>query len=193
MAQTIRYLALAGFFGCGIWIGSDKQQVEPYVAAIVAGAAFIALDVKFLSDRTRRNSDRKLFKQFLTTIPSHGSISFLEKHDFAGSFHTERLAQTDAFLHEWNDPEHEFLDPELEKLREELHDYIKEFNKAIAQNTFPVAAGTKQSVPPEWERDRPEQYKQAVAELHDLADEIVKMHRNLVRTARWKLGADEVD
>lgn len=38
-----RVLALLAIVGCGIWIGKSSQEVEPYVTAIGAIAAFLAL------------------------------------------------------------------------------------------------------------------------------------------------------
>jgi len=122
--------------------------------------------------------DGKLFHQFKETLPSNGSIHFIDEQIMAGfSWPRDQLDDLEKFYHEWNDAEHEF------------HDLIGEYLGLIATNTFPANIPDRQTVPPEWETENPKHFFEIVGKLHDSAGNIVKAHQELVRKARFELGA----
>jgi hypothetical protein len=134
--------------------------------------------------------DRENFSKFLKALPSKGSIDFIDKQNMAGfSWPLNSLDDLDRFYYEWNDAEHEFLDNELEQLRTQLHQQIGDYLGQIATNTFPANSPGYQTVPPEWEEKIPKRFFEVVGKLHDSAGNIVKVHQELVRTARLKLSA----
>jgi hypothetical protein len=134
--------------------------------------------------------DGKLFHHFKETLPSNGSIKFIDEQNMAGfSWPSDRLGDLEKFYHEWNDAEHEFRDNELERMRAHLHDLIGDYLGLIATNTFPANNPERQTVPPEWEIENPKNFFEVVGKLHDSAGNIVKAHQELIRKARFKLGA----
>lgn len=134
--------------------------------------------------------DIELFNQFKVVLPSNGSIRFIDEQNMAGfSWPRNNLDDLDNFYYQWNDAEHEFLDNELETLRAHLHDLIGEYLGLIATNTFPANDPNRQTVPPEWEEKNPKLFFEVVGKLHDTAGNIVKAHQELIRKARFKLGA----
>lgn len=147
------------------------------------------LETEFQDAVDRQATDKDLFRRFLTTLPSSGSITFLRDNNFAGfSFRRSRLRDLDTFYHEWHDAEHEFLDGELEQIRKRLHELTAEFLSYLAVNTWPLDGDVESSwVPPEWEDVQPERFRETVDRIHDLAGRIVDVHASLVRMGRAKL------
>lgn len=134
-------------------------------------------------------SDRLLFEKFKSTLPSKGSISFIDEQNMAGfSWPRNSLNQLEVFYHEWDDAEHEFLSNELESLRSKLHRLIGEYLGQIAVNTSPARSPDRQTVPPELELQNPKKFFEIVNSLHKMAGEIVKTHQDLIRAGRRKFG-----
>lgn len=134
-------------------------------------------------------TDRGLFEEFKATLPSKGSISFIDEQNMAGfSWPRENLKQLERFYHEWDDAEHEFLSNELESLRSKLHQLVGDYLGQIAVNTFPANNSDRQTVPPEWELENSKRFFEVVNSLHETAGEIVKTHQDLIRVGRKKLG-----
>lgn len=134
------------------------------------------------SDRSEgpTQSDSDLFEEFKATLPSNGSISFIDEQNMAGfSWPRENLKQLKKFYHEWDDAEHEFLSNELESLRSKLHQLIGNYLDQIAVNTFPADNLERQIVPPEWEIENPKLFFEVVNSLHETAGEIVKTRRSV--------------
>jgi hypothetical protein len=102
------------------------------------------------------------------------------------SFEVDRLDDLYGFLHGWDDAEHEFLDKKLEEKRKRLLKLIAEYSHLIGMNTWRTDLGL-QTVPPEWEGEQPDRFREVVTNLHDKAGEIVSAHQDLVRAARKKL------
>lgn len=143
------------------------------------------------SDRSEvsTHSDIDLFEKFKATLPSKGSISFIDEQNMAGfSWPSENLKQLEEFYHEWDDAEHEFFIKELESLRSKLHQLIGDYLGQIAVNTFPTKNPEKQTVPPEWELENPKRFDEIINSLHKTAGEIVKTHQDLIRVGRRRLG-----
>lgn len=135
------------------------------------------------------DADKDLFEAFKSTLPSKGSISFIDEQNMAGfSWPRKNLEQLEKFYHEWDDAEHEFLSNELESLRLKLHQLIGDYLGQIAVNTFPTNNPDRQTVPSEWELENPKRFFDVVNSLHETAGEIVKTHQDLIRTGRKRLG-----
>ena len=147
------------------------------------------LETEFRDAVDRQAADKDLFRRFLATLPSSGSIAFLRDNNFAGfSFRRSRLKDLDAFYHDWDDAEHEFLDNELEEKRKHLHSLISEFTGYLALNTWPLDTDANSSwVPPDWEHEQPDRFRETVDRIHSLAQRIVDAHSSLVRMGREKL------
>ncbi|HDG9766713.1 hypothetical protein [Acinetobacter nosocomialis] len=136
-----------------------------------------------------RESDLQLFNQFKETLPSKGSISFIDEQNMAGfSWPSSALNQLDDFYHDWGDAEHEFIDTELETIRSKLYELVGNYLGQIAINTFPANTSGRQTVPPEWEETNPKHFFEVVNKLHETAGQIVKTHQDLIRLGRQKLA-----
>lgn len=136
-----------------------------------------------------RPADRELFQALKGTLPSNGSISFINQQNMAGfSWPRHKLDDLRKFYYEWDSAEHEFLDPELEVIREKIHNLIGEYLDNIAINTFPANNPDRQTVPPEWEENDPKHFFDVVQKLHETAGSIVRAHTELIRLARKKLA-----
>ncbi|MBI5901952.1 MAG: hypothetical protein HZB84_00485 [Deltaproteobacteria bacterium] len=134
-------------------------------------------------------TDKALYVKFFETLPSSGSIEFLKTFDMGfGSFETEQLSQLKYFYCNWNKPEYEFLDAELECKRKALREAISKYLDSYSTNVFCTKTDTKRAyVLPEWKETKPDVYRQIIDKLNSLADEVVKAHEDLVRSARLKL------
>ncbi len=187
----LRYLFFLGVVASAIWIGANHTDVEPYVAFVPSLIGYLYWDIYFLRDRSRRNADRKLFDAFLEALPTRGFISFIKEIDIAEHFQSCELDQLRSFCDKWNDPEHEFLDHQMEAKRRRLYDLADAYRKAINVNTFSSRPEGFQGIPREWGHEKPEEYRAIIRELHELADQMVDAHADLVRTGRAKLGSED--
>lgn len=147
---------------------------------ILCFAGFVSLDV--VVSKKQNKHDLELFNQFLNTLPSEGSIRFIDKFDMAGGvFKRSKLDQLYEFYYKWTTPEYKFLNKKLEKLRAELHQKSVNYLNYLSINTWVIKGNSEySSVPPEWEEEKPDRFKEVVGRLHSSAEEIVKLHKELV-------------
>jgi hypothetical protein len=72
-----------------------------------------------------------------------------------------------------------------------LHELADAYGKAINMHTFASRPDGYIGVPKEWRQDKPAEYQAIIRELHELADQVVDAHADLVRTGRAKLGSED--
>ncbi|MFC1528689.1 hypothetical protein ACFL5B_02140, partial [Candidatus Latescibacterota bacterium] len=101
-------------------------------------------------------------------------------------FDPEKLEDLRIFYYQWHDAAHEFRNKKIEEKRKLLWFWIEKYIKSLAANTCLNDQGL-QTVPPEWEIEHPERYKEVVNNFHNLTGQIVLAHQDLVRYAREKL------
>lgn len=134
-----------------------------------------------------RPSDKLLFEKLKQTLPSNGSIKFLNDQNMeASSWPLSSLDQLQEFCQDWIGPEHEFLDEEFEKHKQALHALISQYLRLIAEYTFPARHFGQQTVAMEWREQFPHKFKEAIKELHSTAELVVSAHNKLIRTGRRK-------
>src|SRR5262245_47309332 len=131
--------------------------------------------------------DKTLFDELIALLSSEGVIGSINRHNMGFSFELDELNPLREFHARWNAPERTFIIPELDAARQALWLKAKEYLIAIATETFPTDTLGWQSVPEEWEEERPERFRHAVEKLHALAGEIVDLHADLVRVGRKHL------
>lgn len=129
--------------------------------------------------------DRQVFDRIRTELlPQSGTIQFLRHNNFAGfSFKTDDIVDLHRFEEESNNSNLEFLNPDLEKIKLELLSSVSHFTALIAIQTFPTKNG-RQIVPPEWEIDQPERFREVVTDLHDTKFEICEKYDMLIKLGR---------
>jgi hypothetical protein len=131
--------------------------------------------------------DKILFDKLLRMLPANDVIEWIRQNNFAGfSFDRSRLDPIRVFVNEWDNPEHEFIDVDIEHARTQLFESLENFMSTIATETFAMDNGS-QSVPPDWERNDAERFKEVVSRLHGQAQEIVDRHARIVRLGRRRL------
>lgn len=183
VVQIVTGLALV----VGIAWFIKEPSYEPALTSLCLFATLIGLiyEEKVTSTRT---VDKSLFEKFKSTLPSDGSIDFIDKNNMAGfSFERSRLNDLSNFFYDWGNAEHEFLNKTLENKRKILHEKIGAYLKIIGFETFPTHLPGRNTVPPEWEYEQPERFHKTVDKLHSLAGEIVDIHQDLIRTCKQKL------
>ncbi len=129
--------------------------------------------------------DRQLFEKIRTELlPQTGAIYFLRHNNFAGfSFDADRIEDLDNFEQECTKSDFEFLNPELEKIKMSLFNSVGDFTGQIAVQTFPTNNG-RQTVPPEWELEQPERFREVVSDLHKTKLQICDKYDELIRLGR---------
>lgn len=170
------------------WFVSSPDW-EPVITFLGLFVAFLINDREHSGRRSKESKtsklaqrDKKLFKMFLKTLPSKGSVQFLREHNMAGfSFKRSELSDLQKLYYEWCDAEHEFSDTEMETKRKELHGCIGEYLNYLSINTWPTHISGFQSVPSEWELEQPTRFTEVVEKLHSMASTIVEQHQELVR------------
>src|SRR4030042_616750 len=102
----IRYLTIGGMIFSGIWLGVERSW-EPITVLLFSLAGFITSDVVIA--RSSNKHDFELFNNFLETLPSDGSIRFIDEFNMAGfSFRVKNLNQLEEFCQKWSMPEYKF-------------------------------------------------------------------------------------
>ena len=136
-----------------------------------------------------KEHDKQLFERLSKLLASDGVIGFIDQQNMAGfSFPDDRLDPLREFYYEWKRPEREFITPAIEALQKALWLKTDAYLKIIARETFLTGNLLEWCwVPAEWETEQPNRFWQVVNELHQLAGEIVVLHRDMVRTARSQL------
>jgi hypothetical protein len=193
-----KYLSIVAMLGCLAWFlwnpDGWKFEWEPLVCFIISFSTYITADMTSYNSSQKNFghvNDIALFKKLQEALPSNDSIDFIRTHDFGGSFNIDNVIPIRDFNHYWDNAEHEFIDSELEKLRKELLEKSSKFSLAIGMNTSPNSAGF-QSVYPDTHLDSPEDFEKRirseVKEIHDAADELIKIHQKIMRVGRKKLN-----
>ncbi len=122
-------------------------QIEiKYIAVGIITITIVRLLFRFVKSKIKNsysdiemNSDKKLFSEIKDNIlPSYGSIDFIRKHDFAGSFLNEHLKNLHNFYSNIDKPEFEFIDKTLDKYLSNLKNNITIFLITIGYNTFNI-------------------------------------------------------
>lgn len=131
--------------------------------------------------------DKKIFDEIRNILKSDGVMAFLKDHDFGYKFKYSDLNPLDEFCYLCQRPEFEFIDIDLEGLRVELYELIKEFNHAIAYNTFPINTN-EGSVLLEWKYEQSEYFIKIIDTIHDLTEKIWHTYCQLIKLGRRKLG-----
>ena len=178
--QLITFIALL----IGILWFIYKPDFEPALTCLLTAATLIGLIVeeKYF---TTREVDKKLFEELKKTLPSDGSIAFIDQHNMAGwPFQWSQLKDIENFVNNWGDAEHEFLTKKIEVKRKALYEKCKEYLMLLAKESFPTNNPGLSSIPAEWEIEQPERFVKVVKQLHTMAGEIVELHQDLFRTAR---------
>ena len=134
-------------------------------------------------------TDKMVYERSVKVLPWNGSLHFIRHNNFAGfSFELERLNDLYDFEYECESPSFEFIDPDLEGLRVSLRDYIGEFTRLVAHETYSAHTAGWNAVPEEWQDEQPERFKSAVKGLHDAAEGACESYDALVKLATRKLG-----
>jgi hypothetical protein len=138
-----------------------------------------------------RKHDMALFEELTTLLRSDGVIGFLDQTNMAGfSFASSSLDPLEEFRYSWNCPEREFLSPALDDIRRRLWETASEYLALINQETFPAHLPGRQTIPEDWEHTQPKRFWEVVNRLHSLAEDIVTLHTELVRTGKRELVAN---
>ena len=132
-----------------------------------------------------RQHDLVLFNGLKELLKSDGVIGFLDRTNMAGfSFSNASLEPLREFNYDWGVPEKEFLTPALEEIRSKLWSKADAYLGVIALETFATNSPGRLTVPPEWEYEHPGKFHRAVKSLHGLAQDIVTLHGELIRTGK---------
>ena len=97
-----------------------KPDFEPALTSLCIAATLVGLIFEEKLS-TERAADKIIFEKLKNTLPSKGSIEFINQQNMAGwSFERSRLNDLWTFMYEWNNAEHEFLNQRLEEKRKKL-------------------------------------------------------------------------
>jgi hypothetical protein len=182
MAYTIRWTLFLGLIASAIWLGKsvDWSSISTFFVTLSGFLATEIYEHKKLTQRDRLETDRKLFQKLQTLLPSNGSIKYFREASLANKVHEEHLKPLEIFSNEWSGPEHEFLDPNLQAKLKLFHERTNIFLDFIGQYT--VSDDRNRQV---MSIDNLHgKYKEKVEESNRKANEMVKAHEDLFRSAR---------
>lgn len=146
----------------------------------------------FKYDNHSYENDKRLYDAMMNDLTPHGSISFLRTNSFAGfSFHISSIKELEVFLDKYsNDPHVEFFNPKIENEYKTLLADINQFQNLICINTFAVGKEDLQTVPPEWEEEKPKQFWAVVKDLHNAAQKVCDDYDRFVRLGMREIRLD---
>lgn len=143
----------------------------------------------FKYDNHSYENDKRLYDMVMKDLTPHGSIRFLRTNNFAGfSFHISSIKELETFFYKYSDDPHaEFLNPKIENEFKTLLVDISHFQDLICVNTFAVGTDDLQTVPSEWEEEKPKQFWTVVNDIHNAAQKVCDDYDRFV-----KLGIREI-
>ena len=93
-------------------------------------------------------SDKKLFQDFMHSLPYDKSIAFIDSNDMsAGPFDPTHLEDLKNFYRNWDSASHEFIHIGIEKRRRELWETVESYITAIETYTVPADNGMRMFSP----------------------------------------------
>ena len=130
--------------------------------------------------------DKKLYDELINLLPRSGIITFIDQQNMGDTFRDANLDPLRTFNNEWNCVEREFINTDLETIRKSLWQKSEEYLKLVARHTRYLRNSMElRSISLDWEGfEQPKYLREVVDSLHLLAEEIVDLHRTLIRTAR---------
>ncbi|MFD2907874.1 hypothetical protein ACFSX9_03905 [Flavobacterium ardleyense] len=135
--------------------------------------------------------DFELFDRIKTDLlPPNGTIAFLRHNNFAGfAFRIDNLDDIYKFEYEFTKPDFEFIEPEMENILRELKKHTAEFTSLIGLNTWSTSNKNinANTVPPEWEIEQPEKFRDIVNKIHTETRGICSNYDKLIKAGRRKL------
>ena len=139
----------------------------------------------------RTNADSELFKKFMSVLPSSsGSINLLKTYNMGDPVPERVLYQLYEFHERWGNPDHCFLDTELDTKRQQLHHAIDKFLSTFGDSTSLHVINATQGFHRISKSLAKKDFKKTMDLLNSLADKIVKIHEDFVKTAREKLNVN---
>lgn len=165
------------------------------VLALFAVFLLYGITVKYRKRRTFKydnhsyENDKRLYDMVMKDLPPHGSISFLRSNNFAGfSFHLSSIKELESFFYKYSDnPQAEFFNPQIENEFKTLLADINSFQDLICYNTFAVGTDDLQTVPSEWEEEKPEQFWSVINDLHNAAAKVCDDYDRFVRLGKREI------
>lgn len=131
-----------------------------------------------------KNSDSKLFAEFLRDLPSNKtSMIYLKDWCFGAAFPSEVTSELRRFTYKWQDAEHEFLDKKLEAQRKDLICCMEQFLEKIAMHVLLDPRTNKLSIGMDDFETRPEMWKLR-DDLNAMASKVYAAHQKLIRIGR---------
>lgn len=134
-------------------------------------------------------TDRVLFRKLLEQFPANGETAvFLRDHELSALIPGNLIKLISFFIREWDGALHEFIDPTLEKVRKEFLHQLSLFISELCGNIWelehnPVFYSMELKkidlTHPRWKK-----YK----ELQEMASKAYKLHQELIRICKQKLG-----
>ena len=184
--------AIWSWFGEDTFWGTFRKianfDVKLWIVVVIVLAYFIIRGIatkygSFRYDNHSYENDKAVYDTILKELSYDGIIQFLRTNNFAGfAFRLSSLDELDNFYHiHESDPGFEFLNPKLEIMRVKLMKDIDEFEGLIAVNTFPGIREDLQTVPPEWETNNPERFRDVINKIHNTAKNICADYDMIVK------------
>lgn len=139
--------------------------------------------------------DRSLFLKIKSILPvEKGSISFIRSHDYTDPWISTAHNDLNAYRTYCQSPEFEFIDSDLEIHKCQLTDSIEKFMGKFFAVVFTTSRWSKDyqelAVYPDIKDSKPGEYREAVDNMHQAANDICSAYDSLIRLGRRKLGID---
>ncbi|HUT62949.1 MAG TPA: hypothetical protein VMZ04_03230 [Anaerolineae bacterium] len=167
------------------WYKMGAFNWEPFFLFLTSLSTLIYLE--YLDQRKIEPSDKKLFHDFMNSLPYEKSIAFIDSNDMsAGPFDPVHLEDLKNFYRNWDCASHEFIHNGIEKRRRALWGTVESYITAIETYTVPADNG-KRMVSPELKEVNPDKWREIINDFHNLAGLIVLTHQDFVRYTKKKL------
>ena len=134
-------------------------------------------------------TDKVLFRNLLEQFPANGQAAeFLRDHDLAGLIPRHLIESINSFVNEWNNALHEFIDPNLEEARKVFLNQLGLFMSELSGNIWGLEHKPTYYSMELKELDYTHPRRKKRIELNEMATQTYKLHQNLIRICKQKLG-----
>lgn len=167
------------------WYKMDMFNWEPFMLFLTSLSTVMYLE--YFDQKKIEPSDKKLFHDFMNSLPYDNSIAFIDSNDMsAGPFDPVHLEDLKNFYRNWDCASHEFINNGIEKRRRALWGTVESYITAIETYTVPAENG-KRMVSPELKEVNPDKWREIINDFHNMAGLIVLTHQDFVRYTKKKL------
>lgn len=128
--------------------------------------------------------DKEIIDQIIKILPI-GTIQFLDKQDFGGTFNYSNVSPLTTFLDHCERPDFFFINKKLESLRIKLRKSARDFSELLHDRADIINENTMAArIPQPHHWDNQNEFQEIRKKLNSLSDDVCRDYKSLIEQAR---------